>query len=487
MLKLFHGLPLLAIGLALTMQIPRASGQLEQLATRVPGSANALVVVDVKSAFASPLAQSQDWNRRGLQAQRAGMIALPVGADQFLMAAQLDYEIMQPIWEVAVAYVQQMPAMEDIAARSGGRLDRLAGAPAVERPNDSFVVSLATRILGAMAPANRQLVIRWIRESSRKKSPDISSYLALSLAVADEPNNHIVLALDLQGILAPAEVASELKAKQSLLPKAVDVAALSELIASIRGIRLEVELQTSPQAQLTIDFDQDPALLGDLAKPLLLDVLEDHGAEIEDMHNWQTSTAATSIVLQGSLSPSGLRRVLSVLSSPVGPMAHDVENSESIAGAIGAASQRYFQSTTNYLNDLFFGDRRPQSLHQIKVWVERYARKIEDLDTSQVDEELVAYGRDVAASLQEIVSVLNRAEMRTDLRESNLYEFGRRRYVRYGAYGYYEKPYVTRDRQLVQVDEASRGLQDASAIVEELQMLSARTRKTMSERYSMPF
>ncbi|NOY42167.1 MAG: hypothetical protein GXP26_10065 [Planctomycetes bacterium] len=480
---------LLAAAIALAVQGEAVHAQLEQLANRIPETANALVVIRAKDAYASPFARAQSWDQQqGQHAHRDGMIDLPAGADNLLMAAELDFEFMQPLWEVAVAHVRQMPTMKEVAARCGGRLDRLAGAQAVERPNDSFVVALGPKVIGAMSPANRQQVIRWVRKSRSRKKPALSPYLTDTLRIADDHANHIVMALDLHDILAPAEVTSELAKEKSLLGKAADLGAISKVIASIRGIRLEVELQNPPQGHLSLDFNQDAAILDKLAKPLLLNILAKYGAGIDEIKGWKVQSKGKSITLQGELSQSGLRRVLSLLSGPVGPMASvATPEGASTSDTIAEASQRYFQSVTNYLNDLFASNFRPQSLYQAKVWINRYARKIDDLDDHQVDEEVVAFGLDVVDALNEIVSILDRSEMRSDLREANLYESGRRRYARYGAYDYVEKSYVARDRQLVQADEASRGLQDTQVIVDDLRRLSAEIRKIMTKRYDRQF
>ncbi|WP_145062198.1 hypothetical protein [Adhaeretor mobilis] len=111
---------------------------------------------------------------------------------------------------------------------------------------------------------------------------------------------------------------------------------------------------------------------------------------------------------------------------------------------------------------------------------------IEDLDSNQVDPELAGFGQHVVDSLHRIVSVLDRAQKRSDLRESTSYA-GRRRYGRYGTYGYFEQQDSLRDRQAIQAEEASRGLESAHTIVEELRSLSAQTRQTMTERYNLSF
>ena len=479
----------LFIGLFTTIPNCLLFAQLEQLAIRVPDTANALVVINAKAVFDSPLAHSQQWRQEGLKSHKAGITALPAGAEEVLLAAQMDFEMMHPIWEIAVAYVDQRPNMKDIATRSGGRTDRLAGVRAVERPNDSFVVALGPKVVGAMSPANRQHVIRWVRESQRRKTPELSDFLSKSLQIADRAENHIVLALDLQDIFAVNEVAAKLNQKAAILENvSVEIQDLAQLIASIQGIRLEVSLSDPPQGRLILNFGEDAASLDQIAKPILMQVLDKHGANLEDIKSWQAETEGSTVILEGQLSESGLRRVLSVLSSPVGPMASTQENPGSTSEAVADASQRYFQSVIHYLDDLFASDYRPQSMYQARTWIERYSRKIGDLDTYQVDTDVLSYAGNVMDYLNEIVTVIDRTQQRSDLREVFLYEPGRRRYNRYGAFGgYVEKPYVGRDRALIQGEELQQGLQQVDAIVRDLRTISADTRKKMTERYGRQF
>ena len=187
------------------------------------------------------------------------------------------------------------------------------------------------------------------------------------------------------------------------------------------------------------------------------------------------------------MSPGGLRRVHSLLSGPVGPWTKPANDYPTPENAMAEASRAYFQSVTGYLNDLFFDGERPQSMYQISVWVERYARKIEDLNTTGVDPDVKSYASDVVMSLREIGSVVERSQSRSDLREATMFNSGRSRYGRYGAYGWFEKSYVTRDRELIRTDETMRGLRGSEAIVDDLHALTTQTRKTMTDRYGVEF
>jgi len=452
---------------------PYASAQLPQLVTRVPATANAIAIINAQAVRSDQSA--------------ASVIALPEGIEWYLMAAEMDFEYMQPLWEVAVAYLPEGLVMKDVAARSGGRLDRLAGSQAVERPNDSYVVSFGPRVVGAMSPANRQNVIRWVRESKVRKAAQFSPFLAEAVQVAGDGANPLVIAFDLAGLLAPAEVSFALESSQALADAAVDVEQAAKIVAGVVGVRLEIELKDPPQARLWLEFEEDPSPLAEVAKPLLVEILTKRGARIESLPHWKVRSEQQAIVLEGQLSPGGLRRVHSLLSGPVGPWTKPANDYPSAENVVAEASRDYFQAVTGYLNDLFVGDLQPQSMHQISVWVERYARKIQDLDATHVDPDVKSFAADVVMSLREIGSVVERSQLRSDLREATMFNSGRSRYGRYGAYGWFEKSYVTRDRALIRTDETLRGLRGSEAIVEEIRTLSAETRKTMTDRYGIDF
>ena len=462
--------------LAATLQFavgPLALAQLPQLVTRVPPTANAIAIVNAKAVRSGPAAASP--------------IALPEGIDWYLMAAEMDFEFMQPLWEVAVAYVPEGLTMQQVAEHSGGRLDRLAGSQAVERPNDSYVVSFGPRVVGARAPANRPNVIRWVRESRVRKSAEFSPFLREAVDAATDQSHPLVIAFDLAGLLAPAEVSFVLASSQAMVDAGVDADEAAPILAGIVGARLEVELEESTQARLRLAFDQDPALLSEVAKPLLVEILTKLGAQLQSLPTWKARIDGQAIVLEGQLSPGGLRRIHSLLSGPVGPWTKPTHDYPSAESAMGEASRAYFSAITGYLNDLFHDGDRPQSLHQISVWVERYARKIEDLDARQVDPDVKSYATDVVMSLREIGSIIERSQRRSDLREATMYNSGRSRYGRYGAYGWFEKSYVTRDRALIRTDEALRGLRGSEMIVDDLHALTRRTRETMTNRYKLEF
>jgi 2-phospho-L-lactate guanylyltransferase (CobY/MobA/RfbA family) len=466
-----------------------AQAQLNQLLTRVPNSANAIVVVHADAVLSTPMAKNGNWQQERRRASQAGLVTVPPTTEWFVIAAEMDYEYMQPLWEIAAAYMTRPPAMKEVAQRTGGRLDRLAGTDAVERPNDSYVVSFGPRVVGAMSPANRQHVIRWVRESRSRKQPDLSPYLATAAEAASRPNNQIVVAFDLADLLAPEEIAHALANSKALQDAAVDVQQAAQVLAKLRGVRLEIEVNQTPRGRLHATFDTDPSFLTGVASSLLAEILADRGARIDGIAPWSARSTSDSIILEGELSASAVRRVLTVLTGPVGPWESAAASDVSPGDPTADLSRNYFQAVTGYLNDLFVNNSLEQirSLDQMGMWVERYARKIEGLDTTGVDSDAVSFGVDVVMGLREIGAVLQRAERRSDIQQATMFNSGRSRYGQYGAYGYFEKGNVTRERNAIQADETLRGVRSSAVIVDELRTLSAKTRQLLSQRYQIDF
>ena len=333
----------------------QAAAQLQQLVTKVPRTANAVAVVNAKAILSDPSLFGGNLNSSGLT-------QLPAGIEWYLAAAEMDYEYMQPLWEVAVAYMPNKLTMDQVAARSGGRPDRLAGSDAVERPNDSYVVSFGPRVIGAMSPANRQNVIRWVRESKVKKTPDLSPYLIGAIETAEQGPDQVMLAFELTGVFAPEEVAQALAKSKAATDAGIDIDQAAKIIASIVGMRLDVTLGNSHQGRLTLGFQEDPALLVPAVQPLLVEILSKHGAQVDALAKWTATSETQAIVLSGELSPGGLRRVVSLLSGPVGPWSstksQTTAQTTTPESVMGEASQKYFQAVTGYLDDLFSGDVR---------------------------------------------------------------------------------------------------------------------------------
>lgn len=142
-----------------------AADEFQDLVNRIPRSANAVVLLNMEKAKQSPLGLKENWNAKVEQAFESGLVRVPPQATRFVLASQIDFEFMEPLWEAAVIELREDLSTTQMESMRHGTPDTIEGLPAIARPNDTYIVKLAAKTIGAMAPANRQAVVRWIRDA----------------------------------------------------------------------------------------------------------------------------------------------------------------------------------------------------------------------------------------------------------------------------------------------------------------------------------
>ena len=192
-----------------------AADEFQQLVNQIPRSANAVVLLNMEKAKNSPLGLKEDWKAKVESAFAAGLVRVPPQATRFVLASQIDFEFMEPLWEAAVMDLDEDLSIDRLAKTRRGTLDTIEGLPALAWPNDTYLVQLGPKTLGAMAPANRQAVVRWIREMRKPSPPPLSPYLQKAAVYSDEAGSEIIMALDLDGVMSFERVGKYLKSHRS--------------------------------------------------------------------------------------------------------------------------------------------------------------------------------------------------------------------------------------------------------------------------------
>src|SRR5262249_22606964 len=162
-----------------------------------------------------------------------------------------------------------------------------------------------------------------------------------------------------------------------------------------------------------IEFAYSVEYLKPIAKELILAVLSEYGAEIEDIQHWGIEVKDTAITLSGKMSEATVRRFLSFVavprlssmhespgaSAPDGPdlpkAAQPTEaGGEPTPAAILKATQLYFRSVTDIAHSL--KTQKASSQKSLMLWYDRSARQIEELPILYVDNEVLDWGSQVA-------------------------------------------------------------------------------------------
>jgi hypothetical protein len=409
-----------ALGLIVCLASQRTHAEtLEGLARRIPGDVNAIVLIDVEQVLATKLAQTQGWARKLETAYVERPIFLPPEAKKLVLGAVLDpTDDFLATRELAVMELSEPVGIRALARAESGYVDEINGKSAAITPADAAFIDLGGNILATVRPADRQYLARWIDFADDRASVRLSDYLQKSLPLVTD-RVQVLLAIDLKDILGPHDIEAKVGANALIQTKHADAAEIAKVLGTLRGAALRLAIDDDCQGQLQVDFDADVAPLGDLAKPLVLGALENLGLATDELATWKVSLAEKSIRMNGPLSADGQRRVFSVIELPAPKL--DATDAATAAGDPAAAndsetrerSLAYFKSTEVLTADLRKGLKDTKAT---SAWLERYAKRVDDLPVLHVDEQLLDYGDKLAETFRVMSLSKRQAGIRAGVR-----------------------------------------------------------------------
>jgi hypothetical protein len=391
-----------------------AADGIDQLTTRLPQGANAIIAADVGYLRASPQAGQMRWVARGAESGATALLPSIPGIKHLCLGAHLDFDSMRPDWQLALLEVAPAPSIDQLAQAMRGYTDTIGGAPAAWSPAGACYLGLDPQTLVSTQPGDRQLIARWI-ENVRSPAGNRSSPYLRTAAQALNEQTPIVLAVDLRDAFAlPAVIAWLRVGCDDAVAKAMtDPAATAQILSTVRGITIKVAVGSATTAVATFDFSGETTPLAPVAKPLCLELMSDHGLAIPDIGQWTFSTGGRTVTAQGPLSDQGLRQLLSVLHAP-SPQVTPAAAQPSAAGeaqpstSMAAASAQYFNQVGLVLNGINPGT----SLGQQSGWLWRDAKRIDELPAVNVDPEMMRWGASVSANLRQAASILDAGQQR---------------------------------------------------------------------------
>ncbi|HUT95237.1 MAG TPA: hypothetical protein VMY37_37635 [Thermoguttaceae bacterium] len=478
-----------------------------QLVGRIPRSANFVVILNVEKALGSPLGVREGWKENLQKAFDAGMMRVPPKANRFVLASQIDFQFMEPIWEAAVMEAGETISVEQIAVKHKGTLDKIFDVDAVALPRDVYLVRFAPRTFGAMAPANRQAVWRWLYDLRSKKP--LSPYLQQAAVYSDEAGTEIIMAVDLEGVVGVQQAQNYLNAAELPSEAKKNVASLAQLLSGVRGVRLGIRLGSETFGKLAVDFRDEVSISPELAKTLFLGILANAGMSLADLESWQPAVSGKEASLQGKLSTDGLRRVLSVVESPSADVSEGKPTAEAPSPddpkqIMAVKSLEHFRSAVTLLEDIKKDMKgNLANLSSMSLWFDKYAKKIERLPILNVDEDLLEYSTYAARQLRNASLAVRGMGVRSAVRQSDItsgdgagYAYaGGYRYGRYGAYGGGVAVYNPRaearavgsERRKVRYEERGAMAGNVQMIRDEIIQATTDVRRLMTQRYEVEF
>jgi len=487
----------------------------------VPEDANSLYIFRVKEFVNSPLGIERDWAKKHHEEHLNGGVCIPPWIDVLVRSSSVSPSAPGGEWTAIVVSPPDEITMEGIAKEESTEVQKIGSHAAVftARRNGYFVEFNTDeknhRVLGGMAPATRQNIARWIEEAESSPLPKVSDYL---LEVSKDVKPQIILAVDFTDMLDPVQIRYRLSGLAALEKRANDRIALTLDFQSLRGVRMAVNVTQETTAEIRFDFGRKIGEEGKYVKGLLVDLLNDTGAALDELQDAKVEINGKSVSLKMPLSDESLRRVLSLISSVTPataggrtapqPAASAAPN-PSPPGASGvdvAKSLRYYKAVNHNVNDMEKAYKRINNYRQTAQWHDNFARRIDELPIASVDPDLLDYGqkmssllRGLGASLRGMgvkVDALNQ-QVRYDVTQTPVYRNGADRWwggawTAYGAYNY-GRPMETKvdtnlqDVRAKQSEVVANTQPDRDRIWQMINEERSVTRRKMVARYGSDF
>jgi hypothetical protein len=474
---------------ALSVQAQTPSPALfKDLLGAVPQDANALVLIHAEKLRDSPIGtEFREKTFRGTRQVDKHLVPRK-NIDRVVIGAELGSDL-NPAWEVGIAQLNDDVSLEVLAAQSRGKTETLGKFPALYLDTNAYLVKLKTKMIGAFAPANRQRATRWASRAAASSPSELSPYLQNIASYPETAGTEIMLGLDVAGMADIDRIRENLKRSETMQKvKNVDQGEVAEVLASIQGVALGVKATDKLYAKLRVDFGKSPALMEKFAKALLLEKLGDLGLMIDDFENWSSSVKGNTVYLGGELSPTGLRRILSLVEPPSIPAEKPVPTSNipsaSELDPMALPTQRYFKEVSSLVDDLF--KRENAKYAKQAGWYDKYARKISQLSMVNVDPDMMDYGMSVSMAFSSMAYNLRKQSAEAS-------QYSNNRWTYYNVYGDAWNGYWAQwqtdpsDRSKAEKQAKMYGTMSYADTVQSVSNSTAQIRRQMVERYKIDF
>ncbi|MCE9607041.1 MAG: hypothetical protein K8U03_19315 [Planctomycetia bacterium] len=444
-----------------------------------PSDANVLVMINAERVRGSKFVTTAGWNAAD-QATGGLRSILPRGEIQrCLFAARLNLIDLSPRWEAAVLETKSDQSLESFATGITGPREQLGTVASVLLPFDSYLLKLAPQTFGILGPADRQKAAGWSRAASK---PLDSPYLMKIASFPETVGTEIMLGFDLANAADLDSVKHVMSASPTIRDAKLDANATAQIIASIEGMALGVRVLDQATGMIRIDFTRDPSSLSKVLKPFLLERLAARGAMIEDFQTWTLDIQGHTAFFGGNLTPVGLSRVLSVV-EPALPAAEPLASSPDTSSqstkqtsAIAQKSRQHFAKVSALITEIRFPTLNFKA-GAFGTWIDRQARKIDELPLLDVDPELLDYSQGVAKSLRITAGKQRGASIRASANERNTYTSGNY---------YYGRSAESTARIQGRMEASAANLEHVD-IMRMIDDETAAIRRKMTERYHVEF
>jgi len=255
---------------------------------------------------------------------------------------------------------------------------------------------------------------------------------------------------------------------------------------------LTINVNEDVSGRAVVDLGRDASMLQASAKPIMMGVLNTAGFRIDDMEQWTYTAMGTQVKLEGKLSTAALRKLLSIVQSPIPAVATanvTTAPGGDVPASPAAASQRYYKIICANLDNFTAGTSASQSAS----WARAAAKRIEQLPILNVDPQLVQWGSMVALKLKQAGGGMAMAQTQMNARVSGVMNpaYSDSYYDNEGTYhsaqNRADMENASRHRKQVALEQKAQAQEQALRVLNEIAETRPAIRAAMVEKYKVEF
>jgi hypothetical protein len=459
------------------------------LRQRLPAASNVIVAVNFAKVADSPYGKQAQWSQRLADNWARQPMMIPPGAQRLIMAASVKPSTFESYWEMSLIEMDQLPSLQTLAKDEGGHIDRVWDKDAVASPINAYFVPLENNVLASITPAERSEIARWVRQPIKPEGNVTSEYINAVVGALDDTTD-IVMAMDHEGAYGVPNIRKWLELNQIQGVNEQNIAEVTAVLGTMKGIKLDIRVTDKITAVASVPFDRDAYPLKGCAKPIMLGLLSTAGMRIDEVPKWTFESSGKQVSMRGELSEVSLRKLLSVVQSPI-PAAALATPARNGAATTDPAqvSLKYYKTVCTILDSAHAG----KSAADTATWTRSAARRIDQLPILNVDPALVEWGALVSAKLKQACGVMGVGQTQINARVSGVMDPEYEGYY-YDSNGYYVSNYdkaahdnANQQRRQAALEQRAQAQEQALQIVNEIAPSRAKIRADMVAKYNIEF
>jgi hypothetical protein len=408
-----------AVGSEVSAQSPT---QVQATMNVLPQSTNALAIFRFDALMKTPLGQTEQWSQ---YPEKLGIETVPAWVKWGIVAKELD-PVRGQLWEIGLAPLPAQYTLADLAKEQGLTVQTVGDVPVARgTERNAYYLQLPGnndgKTFALVYPAAYRFVSQWISALTYRTSPPV---FAPTLTTASGKTAHVIMALDLRSVFDPLLVQDWVGKTWRETQGTQTPANVATFLTGLEGVSVTMISTTSMQATLTIHSSADIKLSPDWIKRVFEEILTERNLEVDELESLQFQISEKTATATFTVQPHSLRQFMSLWLSPhlqapsadpVPPAATDTpqvtrttpqQDRQASEDAVYKASQNYYRSVNQMLDDLSRASRRSTNYLQTATYHDRYAQKIIDLPYDGVPNELLQFGGKIADYLKALASSL---------------------------------------------------------------------------------